>query len=1022
MRQIDQSAKSGRMLGGGWIATSLYAVTGIVFSYWVTSMQLDLVGPAFSDAYPWSSRLQSMAEVFGLFAIGVLSSLTLTRQALPYIPLPKLATASAIAWMLILASPLGMGLGASVMLSILAHLILIYSLTPAGIWNEKLWKLGPHLIALGIIVVAVTFSATMVSPFHQQAPLTVYRVPSQGDLHIFSPLYKSYIWSKFFSFSDIDYSAWGAVPNVVTNLRSVPAMLATLLLDLPSIDVKSFHRLITFLVYLIFIFGSFGFYLFARIGLQVRFGIAVLGSIPFILANIFFQHSFNGDYLFFVSSYALLPYALLGINVAIKKNSPLAAAWTGVALALPFYVLAPHPEAVIHAMFAFILISLFWLLIKTPQVSFVRKFVLMSISALTALGLSAAHLFPIVDMTATGNMITFGHLSGVFAAQPPTGLLHAFLPYGLTGAVFMIPSLWAQYIKRKPVPEYWGLAVASIIILTILVQYRDGPIAAFISWSELPIYFIGPHRVLMYPFLAVLVFMMLGVNTLLDFKDGTLTLSRQKASFGLHALYNRFVTRVPAFLIYGVGALGVFLINDPNGYLKTGHKIGNPAGCSYYISLRANLANFDNLARDTANIEYLRHRLQVFEGENKPDQPAFQTGIKNYRKALLTFDAKSIDDVSDDLVIDVVRASWRHIDNAYLNKGGCLYPPMVDGDNTTPKRISRFNNDSLYADIPDRYARIISATGRTPGPEIKRFETSLAGDRPRITDSHLGLGSGRFINNGMTTLDSRFMMGFPLLHALYLYPNYHFDQRGTYQDLMHWKFDAQEILEPRSRKLLDIAGIDVITVRAENLKDNLDFTGFQELNIDIPDVIDPHYTPLGNGQSYGMAYLADSVVPISRQEIASNEELVKDYFRHRLDKGTYIELVESMRQKLLDLPGKHAVLLEQPAGATPVFNVPIHGEAHIVGMAGPRVHIASNCNQPSCLLVFNQAALPGWRIFVDHEAKPTLRANYAFLAVQVPQGRHDVVFIYEPFPQSLGMALSLIFMLLILGWTLARKR
>ena len=52
---------------------------------------------------------------------------------------------------------------------------------------------------------------------------------------------------------------------------------------------------------------------------------------------------------------------------------------------------------------------------------------------------------------------------------------------------------------------------------------------------------------------------------------------------------------------------------------------------------------------------------------------------------------------------------------------------------------------------------------------------------------------------------------------------------------------------------------------------------------------------------------------------------------------------------------------------------------------------------PAGFLVVSDTWLRGWSATLDGESVPVLRANYAFRAVGVPAGRHEVVFRYGVF-------------------------
>ncbi len=74
------------------------------------------------------------------------------------------------------------------------------------------------------------------------------------------------------------------------------------------------------------------------------------------------------------------------------------------------------------------------------------------------------------------------------------------------------------------------------------------------------------------------------------------------------------------------------------------------------------------------------------------------------------------------------------------------------------------------------------------------------------------------------------------------------------------------------------------------------------------------------------------------------------------------------------------------------------------------------------LLVLRDSWYPGWRATVDGVRVPIYRANGCFRAVVVPEGDHDVRFIYRPWLVYLSGAVSFIAMLLLFGLALAGRR
>jgi hypothetical protein len=74
------------------------------------------------------------------------------------------------------------------------------------------------------------------------------------------------------------------------------------------------------------------------------------------------------------------------------------------------------------------------------------------------------------------------------------------------------------------------------------------------------------------------------------------------------------------------------------------------------------------------------------------------------------------------------------------------------------------------------------------------------------------------------------------------------------------------------------------------------------------------------------------------------------------------------------------------------------------------------------VLILSEVAYPGWRVFVDGERVPVVRADYALRAVCVPVGAHQVVFSFVPTSLIVGAAITMLTLLGIGGaaWVVFR--
>jgi Bacterial membrane protein YfhO len=101
------------------------------------------------------------------------------------------------------------------------------------------------------------------------------------------------------------------------------------------------------------------------------------------------------------------------------------------------------------------------------------------------------------------------------------------------------------------------------------------------------------------------------------------------------------------------------------------------------------------------------------------------------------------------------------------------------------------------------------------------------------------------------------------------------------------------------------------------------------------------------------------------------------------------------------------------ATATAARDGPV-GSATIEAYAADEVRLATDARTPS-LLVLADTYYPGWRAFVDGQEQPVVRGDLLFRVVALPAGQHEVVFRFEPTSIRLGLAISLLALVIAIG-------
>jgi uncharacterized membrane protein YfhO len=100
----------------------------------------------------------------------------------------------------------------------------------------------------------------------------------------------------------------------------------------------------------------------------------------------------------------------------------------------------------------------------------------------------------------------------------------------------------------------------------------------------------------------------------------------------------------------------------------------------------------------------------------------------------------------------------------------------------------------------------------------------------------------------------------------------------------------------------------------------------------------------------------------------------------------------------------HDVILDAPALLDSQGS--LRGHSMIELYENRRVVIQTQLSAPG-VLVLTDAFYPGWRVFINGTERTIRRANHLFRGVELPEGIHQVEFVYDPLSFKLGLTISL---------------
>jgi len=101
-------------------------------------------------------------------------------------------------------------------------------------------------------------------------------------------------------------------------------------------------------------------------------------------------------------------------------------------------------------------------------------------------------------------------------------------------------------------------------------------------------------------------------------------------------------------------------------------------------------------------------------------------------------------------------------------------------------------------------------------------------------------------------------------------------------------------------------------------------------------------------------------------------------------------------------------------GSRPVFAKASADKCEVRKYESNRIEIETN-SRSGGKLVLSDNYYPGWKARIDGKLTPISREQYLFRSVQVPAGKHRVVFTYEPDSLKLGALISLVSLVGLVG-------
>lgn len=965
-----------------YLSSSLFIffLISVSIGLWYKTNQLNLVSERLISVYPVYYYFEAIFIIL-LFLISLwLSWGLIIRLVSEPFDLSFFLFVDACSCLVLLLVYLGLSIILSAFLFILLKLIILIIFDQNKTIRLKLSKgTVKTILAACLFFVIHTTTSRIVSPLYWDNALT-----SAGQVHfaqqlqpVCTPLYKSsYVYSKFYNFAGGSNAFWSSALKTWSDMKSPLISLSTLVFDLPAIDVNAYLRLIYIISFFLFIAGSFGFYLFLFYGLRLSYFVSVLGGGLFIISNLGFVYTVGLEFTYFFVIFTLMPYVLLCICLAHKNSNPYWAALGGIILATNFYIIPSHPEAVIHGFFYIYLYLCFFTFFDLYNASFKQRIIIGLVFTIMLILVSFAYIQPIFSALLTGDYHVWGHPIVIFGYGIHSSFKAIIYPFWLSGMWISLLSilLIAHILKNKKLNFFYlYFFVVFLFFSLLLIPGRNGPIAHILETYLPQIHFQSFKRIMIYYYFTALVLLLIGLQTLL--KDIIIPfLNRRFSGSDVVFKFSQYIFQSIILILCVV----FYLFKSPNiAYLENARYMHTQSGIKPYIALATLLSNYKGLEADQSSLYFIQERLKQFEIDliNPTDYSMTEYAIKYY-SILKENNTATASEIETQKIIKVAYEAYPLIDQFYFSKLGHRTFPL----------LPPYNLAAFFTEVAP-YKRIFA------GIQL-----------PAGKDSHgiyaTGFGEGRLLVNTTQSCEPFVQNGYIPIHTLYIIP-------GQDPSLIYFSaVEGDVILSESSRKYINIAGVDIILLHETSylkLNDKEKFA-LKKVTTHMPTEMGySDYLALENLESYGLVYFANSITYVD-SEIPAR---IFKKFKPRSEE--YQEQLNVLRKYLTKLENRHDIILEGPRKkelrVTPLRGA--SGNCNIEGFVLNMAAMGVECDEDICNLVFNVAAVPGWKAYVGRKPAEIRRANFAFMSIEVPKGNHLVWFEYRPNDEIISRMISL---------------
>lgn len=1034
------------------ITIFLLSLSSLNFGIWFKNKQISIASQKLFSYYPISWYLQSYIVTILLFFVLYLLIFYFIRFIAPTQSKNNLLLKAAIPFLAFHFSLFDFHIKYQFLIFI--FLVIIISIKEIFYSGNFFKKAKEPIISLLILCFVFLFFYRAMSPIYHQN----FFLDTWGRNDHFLTMDRQWENAKAYDFigNFTQKEKFGDYATAILSMSELDSLIV-LLFDIPLVDLHSKYASLKFMIFFLYIFGSYGMFFFLRYGLELSFFPALTGALGFIFGNSIFLSYLGNEYFIHQGEYIFLPWTLFFLKIGYKKNNPGFLALAGLFIALPEYTMNSHPEVRIIS-YIFIYIYFCYLsIIFSINHKFKLKYLIlipMTFPLFHLVGMSYrfVHFFDLVihnefalysPYTELGIWWngTINQLSTFFfryneTRQPGFSHLHANVNGAhvlfYTGQVinffvffFIIGIILknAKYVYENRLLQIRGEGFFFVCFLFIWGYIAWWGNSTFISELSNWLKFGRLHyftRFNIYFFFLANVVAMYGFHKMLELRK----LSNFLLSFLIYSLILLIVFHNPVWTpstpdslnldivilycilsfsiiylyfkgkfkkIYSISILFIAFFSFLTLNFTTTQFLFPQHKTKYkhiFTSFKSAVHYYQGQQHDKASLEYLKKRWFQFQKDLKK-YPLLASKIEGQFP-------KFIDS------LEFYEKVAKYIDEFYLSI------PEIYKFKNIPNNFKKINELPAINDYCSSTQYYLNAP---------KYSSILFGTKDSLPVFY---ANGNYID-----VFSRFayMTGAGIFPSIYTYYHVtHLYNLPKYKFPPCTSYDIDAIRSDSVRKLINITGIDYISYeKTEYPKYYYQlFKNYGYIPIDnIPENSNIRF--FYNPNSYGKAYIAKQIRFLNPNENLNNAKGI-----NYLKKWPYNQsLHRNFENHINKIPDKqnHFALIEKKQERTFIENDTKVADNKLIikKIIASKAIFEVDCKQESCWIVYNVAALKGWKAFSYTKELPIYKANMGFIGVELKKGKHFLWMEYHPTSYYIGLFVTLLGWITSMGLLVLRK-